>query len=795
MSATMFREQLSQLAAEYERLYDSHSSLESHVMMFTPERPGMASHGMNGETDFFKDEWSDLKVEKEPPACSIGIRRDLKITSMKACSQSEYLRAALEPGPCILNSIELKFPDDKATDGDAKQDSDSSSDDAGSNASRVRAGRPSFLLTEDKSCLTCPDRWQKLSEELLHMQEHLCTVLDSAWRAMGEKSRDAGNFASVLGRELANSAEGAMDARLTHVDEITHAVEEPRKWRWYGVIDPSSPKKMSWDIAIMFIFTYEMMIFPLQAFDLPQAFLDVRPFLEYITTIVWTLDLFISFNTSYYTKECHIETDRAKVTKNYLKSYFLPDLVIVSTDWFNVVLEQDSSESSFNLIRTVLRGSRVVRLFRLRKVGQFIQDFFGEVASESMIAATRILKVLTMIAIVSHYVACAWYALSKLDDVSDNWRRAFLHENPELEGKLPMAYAYATSLHWALSQFTPASMEVFPQNTYERIFVCLVILMALVMFSSFISIITESLRHLRHLQSEKNEQESAIRKYCIQHNLSGELAHRLWRFVKMHKLTSRRRIKEHEVVIFNVLPHGLKTEMRVESYAPTLFNHPMFFRYLRSDYDLTGQICNEALYARSLVAGTEVFHDRQNLGEMVFVMSGRLEYIDEHYHSKEYVNPGGWACEPVLWAEAAILHGILAASDEGSELLMVKRHEFQTVCMRHRTSIGFLVSYAERFIKRFAEASHNEDYDSVLFNDPWLIEGLVIDASSQHVGFFKESMSAGKEPSPNVNTQVSDERLRSIRGYGNGNEVGNSGGADTRLSKLMGSGTSRPSKK
>ena len=31
-------------------------------------------------------------------------------------------------------------------------------------------------------------------------------------------------------------------------------------------------------------------------------------------------------------------------------------------------------------------------------------------------------------------------------------------------------YKYSTALHWSLTQFTPASMEVMPQNEYERFF-------------------------------------------------------------------------------------------------------------------------------------------------------------------------------------------------------------------------------------------------------------------------------------------------------------------------------------
>merc|ERR1712061_341712 len=98
----------------------------------------------------------------------------------------------------------------------------------------------------------------------------------------------------------------------------------------------------------------------------------------------------------------------------------------------------------------------------------------------------------------NHLIACAWYAIGTIDEDTtvDTWVKA-----NELEGT-SILYRYTTSLHWSLTQFTPASMEVYPENGKERLFTVSVITIAMVTFSSFVSAITNAMTQLRNLNSE-----------------------------------------------------------------------------------------------------------------------------------------------------------------------------------------------------------------------------------------------------------------------------------------------------
>lgn len=62
---------------------------------------------------------------------------------------------------------------------------------------------------------------------------------------------------------------------------------------------------------------------------------------------------------------------------------------------------------------------------------------------------------------VNHFIACGWYAVGTIDFDQGSWTDA-LRSTPSL------GYQYTTSLHWSLTQFTPASMEVRRMRSCPR---------------------------------------------------------------------------------------------------------------------------------------------------------------------------------------------------------------------------------------------------------------------------------------------------------------------------------------
>merc|ERR1712217_674589 len=96
------------------------------------------------------------------------------------------------------------------------------------------------------------------------------------------------------------------------------------------------------------------------------------------------------------------------------------------------------------------------------------------------------------------------------------------------------SFAYGSSLHWSLTQFTPASVDIFPRNVYERFFNVVIIIMALVVFSSFVSSITNAMNHIKNINKGKTEEETMIRRYFNENSISHDLASQVWHFVRQN---------------------------------------------------------------------------------------------------------------------------------------------------------------------------------------------------------------------------------------------------------------------
>merc|ERR1719499_204026 len=103
----------------------------------------------------------------------------------------------------------------------------------------------------------------------------------------------------------------------------------------------------------------------------------------------------------------------------------------------------------------------------------------------------------------NHFIACGWWLTGKASLSLDlhswiTWGEPFQD--------FGVAYQYATSLHWTLTQFTPASMDVVARNVLERFYSIIVLLFAMVAFSSIVGTVTSSMTVIRTMRNDKQKQ-------------------------------------------------------------------------------------------------------------------------------------------------------------------------------------------------------------------------------------------------------------------------------------------------
>jgi len=300
-------------------------------------------------------------------------------------------------------------------------------------------------------------------------------------------------------------------------------------------------------------------------------------------------------------------------------------------------------------------------------------------------------RVVVGIVLTSHLIACMWYFIGTWDESSQN---TWVKEN-QLQNQ-GVGYRYFTALHWALTQFTPASMEVVPRNFHERAFSVFILLFAIVMFSSLMSSISNAMTRLQFLNSKMIKEHATIRMYLGENKVSASVTRRIWECLQHVKHKSSRRLHSEELTALCALPWDLLTDLQEEVHGPVLAAHP-FFRLYAAKYT-TGarRIYHDALQEISVTGGSVLFHAGDEALNMYFVRSGCMRYCNAESTSQD-VPSGQWASEPGLWIKWQ--HAGQLSGKDHCELLELKLHKVVEEMREKYEAMRYAKSFAEYFTK------------------------------------------------------------------------------------------------
>jgi len=389
------------------------------------------------------------------------------------------------------------------------------------------------------------------------------------------------------------------------------------------------------------------------------------------------------------------------------------------SDLLMVALAMREGFDAFGVLRMnktvrLVRVLRIIRITRLTKVQSVIGSMYDKIHSESFRSIVSIGLLLFVIVLVNHYIACCWYLLGDTNPFSYDLDWVSIHEEKAPEGST-MVYWYFTSLHWSLTQFTPAGMEVHAVNQGERIYSVCVLLFALVTFSSFVSSITGAMTRLRQLQQSAVTQQAVLRRFFLQNKISADLGQGIFDYLSTHGRQDKKRLREEEVTALKLLPQNLLAKVHEEVYVPWLLRMPIFELYANVFSHGVQGICHEAMSTRSVMAGEYVFVEGKSGEKMYIVVGGMMEYtlrtrLDSAGDSiplsrqgtilRRALSESSWISEASLWI--MWMHcGRLMAADT-SEVIEFSASAFQALISSPYNAYGrdVLQTYAQLFADR-----------------------------------------------------------------------------------------------
>mmetsp|Transcript_32394 Transcript_32394/g.86934 ORF Transcript_32394/g.86934 Transcript_32394/m.86934 type:complete len:722 (-) Transcript_32394:101-2266(-) len=540
-------------------------------------------------------------------------------------------------------------------------------------------------------------------------------------------------------------------------------------FRWY-VARPDGRTRLIWDITGMIVLLYDLVFIPVQlAFGALKN--NTIRVCAWFTMLYWTFDVAASCLTGYVDEVHGVITRPRRIVVRYLTSWFLLDIVILLADWADTmctILEFNTGTESLEaagMIRVgkavrVMRVLRTVRLLRLAKVRHLLSMVQDNLDSEYFYTIVNITKYIVFIIAINHFIACGWRRLGLVHVPGyGSWLERGGIEFRSLE------YQYLTSLHWSLTQFTPASMDVQPTNVFERSFAIVVLLFALCVFSSFVSSITSAMTSLRDLGAKHENQSFLLRRYLRERHISRHLSLRIRRFVAF--AVGDLKTKGDHVTLLKTLSPLLRLELKTELYMSNLAAHPFFKKITHARSPVLRALCQFALKELPLSHLDVLFDMGGAATAMYWLRVGGMRY--DLKGTRKYApipfNVGHWCSEQALWTtwEHA---GSMTAKGE-CEVLVLDAKQFREDMLLLPAFATELRNYAVSYVASLNSSMDGSGYVTDLHTNsqtesvmPFLRKGSRTHFCKENLGDVEVDGSLSEEL---VLEQEEDASFRSLR--------------------------------
>mmetsp|Transcript_28101 Transcript_28101/g.51579 ORF Transcript_28101/g.51579 Transcript_28101/m.51579 type:complete len:904 (-) Transcript_28101:150-2861(-) len=413
---------------------------------------------------------------------------------------------------------------------------------------------------------------------------------------------------------------------------VTPELQKFQRWRLF------------WDVAGMALIFYDVIWMPMQVFEPPESALTV--FMMWVSVIFWSIDMVACFWRP-YVKEGQSVNLFVMTSWHYARTWFPVDCIVVGTDWAVVMMKISSGDSNsddykeLGQIFRILRFLRMLRLTRVFKCKRILDEMHDRINSEYTSTILDVIKLIILLLIANHFLACIWFFIGDSSKGKPNW----LAEGGFRERTFE--YTYFTALHWSLTQFTPASMSVQPENVAERMFTIVVIVIALVCFSSFLSSITNSIRQLKDMREDDRRQFWLLRKFLKDSHVTQALGIRIIRYLEHAAASRKKTVQESQIKILDMLSDQLRRELRCATSVPHLILHPLFDHINMVSNVTMHRLAAKAISRTSLACGDPLFFAGEMAAMMFFIKDGELQYLMGDL--PQWVDGQAFACEPALW--------------------------------------------------------------------------------------------------------------------------------------------------
>lgn len=374
--------------------------------------------------------------------------------------------------------------------------------------------------------------------------------------------------------------------------------------------DPQTKRRKCWDGLIFTLVMYTIIIIPLQiGFRPPQTTSWIAQ--ELVVSSLFALDVLYNFCTAYVNDKLNLVTNRAKIAREYLRGWFIIDLV-ASVPFDLLALASDLSNSNNELaVLSFLKAPRLLRLGRFMRVVERMRNA----------SAVKIARLLLLMFLFAHWIGSIYYLIGRLAPDDRSWI-------PEMERQIQGSLGDITTAYW-VSLFRALlimlGQDVEPNNTAERVFSTFSLIFGALYWATVVGIMsllaTNYNRTATEHRRERERVQDTLRYLDVPHYMT-ERVHMYYDYLVSFTHPSPRGIE-----MLKELPRPLYREVCNELYAPMIQRVPIFSgKHIEHDFiiDIAMRL-KPAVY----LPGEYIFLKGQTGMGMYFIVAGTVQVQDE----------------------------------------------------------------------------------------------------------------------------------------------------------------------
>eukprot|EP00928_Gymnodinium_smaydae_P038632 TRINITY_DN26606_c0_g1_i1.p1 TRINITY_DN26606_c0_g1~~TRINITY_DN26606_c0_g1_i1.p1 ORF type:complete len:951 (-),score=96.39 TRINITY_DN26606_c0_g1_i1:283-3084(-) len=509
------------------------------------------------------------------------------------------------------------------------------------------------------------------------------------------------------------------------------------------MLSPTSRIRIAFDCLSVSFLLYELAVTPyILAWDPP---FDQVKTGTYAVTAFWSLDMFMSFRTGYFHHGA-LTMEPRLVRRRYLRTYFFPDLLLVLLDVVNVLVHmlQDGLAGSTAIrLARLAKATRALRLLKIIRISHMGERLAQLKNAATMFRASKIVvdmvELFFLVFMINHIIACLWYGLTGYvqSDTGYSWL-----QDPIAPGSKTsymdsgFGYQYTTSLHWALSQMTPGSMQVAAHNTAERSFNITVLLFGMFAFSTIVSAVSSKMAQHRLRMQDQIATMSTFDRFVRQERVSSELAISMRKQIQ-ERLNESKSLVFGDVQAFHLLSKSLRTQLHVELFDPQIMSLPTFFMCSKLEATFTSKLfSDDVVEVRLLSHAQPLFAVRETAVAAYHIIRGGIKYAHTNQSADTWtdVSAGEWLSEVALWCKWR--HKGVAEAAKISEICAVKASELLESLRESPMLFDLVSSYAFAYsrVLNQTELDPTESHDILM--PSMAIEHVLVEMPATHQTFI-----------------------------------------------------------